>query len=50
MIIVEFSYTSRNIDEIMLIRRVFAQNERIWQKKVSRSEILIVKVDDLTRL
>jgi len=34
MIIVEFSYISININEIMLIRRVFIWNERILQKSV----------------
>jgi len=43
----ESSYTGTNIDEIMLNRRIFARNERIWQKKASLypgDEILIVKV------
>jgi len=29
------SVTGTNIVEIMLNRRVFAQNKKIWQKKVS---------------
>jgi len=32
-VIMEISVTGTNIDEIMLNRRVFAWNERIWQKK-----------------
>jgi len=31
----EINVTDTNIDEIMLNRRVFARNERIWQKKAS---------------
>jgi len=46
-VIMESSYTGTNIDEIMLNRRVFVRNERIWQKKrrsASRNEILIIKI------
>lgn len=34
-IIVRFCYSSSNINETMLIRRVFARNQKIWQKKSS---------------
>jgi len=34
LVIMESSYVSTNIDEIML-NRVFARNEKIWQKKAS---------------
>jgi len=33
-VIIDFSYISTDINEIMLIR-VFVQNERIWQKSVA---------------
>jgi len=34
-VIMEISDSGTNIDEIMLIRHVFAWNKRIWQKKAS---------------
>jgi len=46
LIIVEFSYTSTNFDEIMLIRRVLAWNER---KKSGKKVLLCLAKRDIDR-
>jgi len=50
LIIIQFSYLITSFDKIMLIRRVFVRNKKVWQKKyrsAPQSEILIVKVDHI---